>query len=136
LSSSRTSWVLVLPIKAPLMTQNQQRRAHWTQVARAKSDTELLVTLAAKKAKLTGVDGPISVQIVWYAADARKRDVDSLAVLAKSCLDALKKREIIEDDHSGIVTDVQLGPIVISRDNPRIEIVVRQLEVGGSVQDG
>lgn len=125
----------MLPLKAPLMTQNTQRRAHWTEVAKAKADTEFLVSAAAAKAKLRKIDGPISVRIVWYASDARKRDVDSLSVLAKSCLDALKKREIIKDDHAGIVTEVHLGPICISRDNPRIEIVIRRVEAARSVQD-
>lgn len=110
------------------MSQNSQRRAHWTQVAQAKSDTELLVFAAAKRARVPHLDFPIRVQIVWFAPDARKRDVDSLAVLAKSCLDALKKGSIIDDDHSEIVAEVVLGPIVISRDNPRIEIRIRGME--------
>lgn len=118
------------------MTQNGQRRAHWTQVAKAKADTELMVAAAAGKIKLRKLDGPISVRIVWYAADARKRDVDSLSVLAKSVLDALTKKGIIDDDHSGIVREVSLGPIVISRDRPRIEIVIRRgVETAGGVQD-
>lgn len=118
------------------MTQNGQRRAHWTQVAKAKSDTELLVTAAAGKIKLPKLDGPIAVRIVWYAEDARKRDVDSLSVLAKSVLDALTKKGIIDDDHSGIIHEVSLGPVIISRDQPRIEIVIRRVEIDGGVQDG
>jgi crossover junction endodeoxyribonuclease RusA len=110
------------------MSTNGQRRAHWTQVARAKSDTELIVTLSIAKAKLKKIEGPIWVRVIWYAKDARKRDVDSLSVLVKSVLDALKKREIIQDDHSGIVHEVHLGPIVIARDNPRIEIHIGAVE--------
>lgn len=128
MTSSPQKWDLVLPIKAPLMTQNSQRRAHWTEVSRAKSDTELLVFAAARRAKVPHLDGPISVRVVWYAPDARVRDVDSLGVFAKSCLDAFKKGGIIDDDHSGIVREVILGPIVISRDNPRIEIRIRGVE--------
>jgi Holliday junction resolvase RusA-like endonuclease len=129
-------WVLILPLKAPLMNTNGQRRAHWTQVARAKTDSEVIVLAAARKAKLKALDGPISIRIVWYSPDARKRDVDSLAVLAKSCLDALKKGNIINDDHAGIVHEVSLGPIVIARDNPRIEVWIRRVEAGWDLQDG
>jgi hypothetical protein len=133
--SSPDRWVLVLPLKAPLMTQNGQRRAHWTQVAKAKADTEWIIAAAISRAGLTAVQTPVSVRVVWFAADARKRDVDSLAVLAKSCLDALKKGKVIEDDHAGIVREVVLGPVVISRDNPRIEIHLRGVEVGGDMSD-
>jgi Holliday junction resolvase RusA-like endonuclease len=117
------------------MNTNGQRRAHWTQVARAKSDSEVIVLAAARKAKLPPLDGPISVRIVWFTPDARKRDVDSLAVLAKSSLDALKKGNIINDDHAGIVHEVSLGPIVIARDNPRIEVWIRRVEAGWGLQD-
>jgi hypothetical protein len=104
-------------------------------VAKAKADTEIIVLAAARKAKLDRVDGLLSVRIIWYAPDARKRDVDSLAVLAKSSLDALKKGKIIDDDHAGIVHEVSLGPIIIARDNPRIEIHVRRLEAGWGLSD-
>ena len=133
--NSPEKWVLVLPLKAPMMSANGQRRAHWTGVARAKADTEVIVLAAARKAKLKRVDGLLSVRIIWYAPDARKRDVDSLAVLAKSSLDALKKGNIIDDDHAGIIHEVNLGPIIIARDNPRIEIHVRRVEAGWGLSD-
>lgn len=110
------------------MTQNGQRRAHWNEVRQAKADTELLVTLALKKAKLTKIDGPITVRIIWYAADARRRDVDSLSVLCKSVLDALEKKEVIGNDDYRTVKEVALGPVVIARDNPRIEVHIKQCE--------
>lgn len=118
-----------------MMSTNGQRRAHWTEVAKAKSDTEIIVLAAARKAKLKRVEGLVSVRIVWYSPDARKRDVDSLAVLAKSALDALKKGNVIDDDHAGIVHEVNLGPIIISRDNPRIEVHVGRLESGWGLSD-
>lgn len=115
-----------MPIKAPLMTQNGQRRAHWNEVRQAKADTEWLITSAINKAKLTKIEGPISVRVIWYAPDARRRDVDSLAVLCKSCLDTLEKRKVIENDDYKTVKEVILGPVLIARDNPRIEIVIER----------
>jgi crossover junction endodeoxyribonuclease RusA len=88
----------------------------------------MIVSAAIAKAKLKKIDSQVSVRVIWYAKDARKRDVDSLSVLIKSVLDALKKREIIQDDHSGIVHEVHLGPVIIARDNPRIEVHIRRLE--------
>lgn len=128
--NSPGTWVLVLPLKAPLMTPNSQRRAHWTAVAKAKADHELLVTAALAKAKLKRIDGPVSVRIIWYAPDARRRDVDSLAPLGKSVLDALEKRNVIDNDHSEIVREISFGPIVVARDNPRIEVVINRADPG------
>lgn len=109
------------------MSQNGQRRAHWNQVRQAKADTEWLMVAALAKAKLTKIEGPITVRAVWYAPDARRRDVDSLAVLMKSCLDTLEKRKVIENDDYRTVREVFLGPVVIARDDPRIEIHIERV---------
>ncbi|MFM8798719.1 MAG: hypothetical protein ACKODT_07165 [Fluviibacter sp.] len=122
--------VLTLPLKAPLMTLNMQRRSHWSVVAKAKSETALLVGSAVKSARLKRFDCPISVRLVWFAPDARRRDVDGLAPMMKSILDALVELELIDDDSSRHVHDVQLGPIIISRDHPRFEIHIHRNEAG------
>lgn len=131
----KTVWHLVIPVRAPLMSANDQRRAHWSKVREAKGNTEQLVAIAAHNCGLKKIVGPVSVRVVWYAPDARKRDVDSLSVFAKACLDALKKRKVIEDDNSEIVTELHLGPIIIARDNPRLEVVIRRVESDGNVPD-
>lgn len=131
--------VLTLPLKRPLITSNDQRRAHWTTVAKAKADTELLVEEAIKKIKLKKIEGPITVRLVWYAPDARVRDTDSLYPMMKAILDALVKKEIIPDDNGKIVYESTCGPIVIARDNPRMEVHIRRVEPveGGSpLRDG
>lgn len=110
------------------MTSNQQRRAHWTTVRDAKETTELFVQVGVKKAKIPPIGGPVSVRLVWYAPDARRRDVDSMAPMLKAVLDALVKIKVIPDDRSDIVVEAHLGPIVISRDDPRFECVIRELE--------
>lgn len=110
------------------MTLNDQRRAHWRTVAKLKADTELVVAEAIKKAKLGKLDGPVEVSLVWYAPDARKRDPDGLAPMAKAILDALVKKGVLDDDDSTVVQSVRLGPIVISRDRPRFEFHIRLVE--------
>lgn len=121
-------WVLVLPLKAPLMTLNMQRRAHWSAVAKAKADTEIVVAAALKKAKLRRIDEPISIRLVWFAPDARRRDVDGLAPMLKSVLDCLVKRKVLVDDSSGYVREAKLGPIVVDRVAPRFEVRIRVVE--------
>lgn len=120
-------WVLVLPLRKPLMTLNMQRRAHWSEVAKAKSETAMLVGVAAKKAKLPPMAGLVCVRLVWYAPDARRRDCDGLAPMMKAILDCLVELNVLPDDSSRYVSDVRLGPIVIARDNPRFEIHIRRV---------
>lgn len=119
---------LTLPLKAPPLNQNSQRRAHWTQVAKAKREVEEVVVVAVKKARLKKIDAQISARLVWFAPDARNRDCDSLAPMMKACLDALVKKSIIPDDNSKIVREVHLGPVIVARDNPRFELWLTVVE--------
>lgn len=123
-----TEYRIVLPLRAPLMTQNKQRGAHWTTVRGAKDDLEWLVVFGARKAKVPKIDGPVSARLVWYTPDAKPRDTDGIAPMMKGCLDALVKLGIIEDDNSKIVVESCLGPFIVSRDNPRFELIIKQLE--------
>jgi Holliday junction resolvase RusA-like endonuclease len=131
-----SEWVLVLPLRAPLMTLNMQRRAHWSEVAKAKADTALVVTAAAKKAKLPPIDELVSIRLVWFAPDARRRDVDGLAPMMKSILDCLVQRKVLVDDSSKYVWEAKLGPIVVDRTAPRFEVRIRSVEAGVGVFDG
>ena len=132
---SRTGSVkLVIDLPAPLITPNTQRQMHWTKVRDAKAQTELLVKSAITKAKLKKIDPPISVRLIWYAPDIKRRDADSLAPTMKAVLDALVKKGVIPDDNSTIVGECLLGPIIVSRDNPRLEVRIMGLEEGWRVQ--
>lgn len=116
------------------MTANGQRRSHWTTVAQAKKQVEELVWVASKNAKLKPIKGLVSVRLVWFAPDARQRDSDGLFPMMKAVLDGLVKLKILEGDSNKYVYDTRCGPIVIARDNPRIEVWIRRImEDGGSL---
>lgn len=125
--------ILILPLRTPLLTQNTGKGVHWSVMAKAKKDTELVMYSAIKKAKLKKIDGPIEVQLVWYAPDLGIRDTDNLAPMMKACTDALVKKGIIPDDNSKIVHRTILGPVVCARDNPRFEYWIRTVEGSGAV---
>jgi Holliday junction resolvase RusA-like endonuclease len=127
-------FVLVLPLKAPLLSSNDQRRAHWREVQKAKADTELIVGAAIKKARLLKLVYPISVRLVWYAPTAHRRDPDSLGPMLKACIDALVKKELIPDDSGAYVYEAVMGPVIISRDRPRFELII--VEGAGDLPDG
>lgn len=120
--------VLTLPLRSPPLSANDQRRAHWTQVAKAKREMELIVTSAINQAKAKPIDGPVTVQLVWYAPTAHARDTDGLAPMMKACLDALVKKKVLVDDNNRVVHQTILGPIVVSRDRPRFELIIKRLE--------
>ena len=119
-----SSWVMTLPLRSPMMTQNMQRRAHWSQVYLAKKDTETLVWAAAKLARMPKFREPVVVQLAWYPPDNRSRDTDGLAPMMKAVLDAMVKIEVLEDDNSKVVTHTVCGPIEVDKNNPRFEVIV------------
>ncbi len=119
---------MTLPIPRPLLTTNQSRGKHWSEIRKAKADTELLTTIGCAKAKVPNISDPVTVRLIWYAPDARVRDTDSLYPTLKACIDALVKKGVLVDDGYRHVVETTCGPIVISRDNPRLELVIRRLE--------
>ena len=116
--------ILTLALKRPPLTSNDQRRAHWTTVRKAKADVELLVRAAAREAKTAPV-GPCSVEIIWWAPDARIRDSDSLGPFLKASLDALVRCGVLaRDDYRHVLGTTTR--IAIDRVNPRIEIHLKE----------
>lgn len=134
--ASGMSVVLTLPLRQPLLTQNAQRRAHWTAVRAAKRDTEIVVGEAVKAAGVGPIEGPVTVQLIWFAPDARNRDTDGLAPMMKAVLDALVKKGVLPDDNAKVVTETICGPIVVSRDNPRFEVHIRRVAQRRSLRPG
>ena len=116
------------------MTANQQRQAHWTKVRQAKADVEQLVWAVVKQSKIQPVDGLVSIRLVWFAPDARERDSDGLYPMMKAVVDGLVKSNILKGDSNKHVYDTRCGPIVVARDNPRMEVWIRRIvEAGGGL---
>ncbi len=70
---------IILDLTRPLMTSNEQRRAHWTKVRDTKWTTELSVCNVLRRRGDVAVTTPVDVHLTWYAPDAQRRDSDSLA---------------------------------------------------------
>ncbi len=120
--------LLTLPLRRPLMTANDQRRAHWSKVRDAKADTELLVTFAARGAKLPRVER-CHVTVTWHAPDARARDVDALGPCLKAVLDGLVRGGWLPGDDHRHVLSTRLV-IVVDRAAPRIVVALDEAEAG------
>jgi len=116
-----------LNLQRPLMTSNDQRRAHWTKVRDAKRNTELHAYYALRRADIT-VAPPVEVWVTWYAPDARRRDSDALGPCLKACLDSIVAANIglPGDDHRYVTRSG--SSVVVDRADPRIELVIVELE--------
>ena len=110
----------------PPMSSNQQRRAHWTTVRRAKVEVETDVYWRAKAAQIA-VQPPVEVFLTWYAKDARIRDSDAASPMLKAALDALVLADVLPGDDHRYVTRSG-SSVVVDRAHPRIELQIVELE--------
>lgn len=118
------TYTLTIALARPLMTANDQRRAHWIEVRKAKADTELLVRNAVRTQlpPSTHADfDAFGVEVVWFAPNRIRRDPDSLGPFTKAALDALVKTGWLVDDSSrwvrSVTQRIECDPV-----RPRIEV--------------
>lgn len=127
------TYILTIALKRPLMTANEQRRAHWSDVRKAKADTELLVRNAVRTQlpPATHADfDAFDVEVVWFAPNRIRRDPDSLGPFTKAALDALVRVGWLVDDSSEWVRSVTQR-IECARIRPRIEVrLTRVVRIG------
>lgn len=115
-----------LGFQRPPMSANDQRRAHWTTVRRAKVEVETDVYWRAK-GELPAITPPVEVFLTWYAPDARIRDSDAASPMLKACLDALVLADVIPGDDHRYVTRSG-SSVVVDRDDPRMELQIIEVE--------
>lgn len=119
---------ITLPLLRPPLTLNDQRRAHWTKVRRAKAEVENLVGWHARAQLPKGLRlDRVRLTVIWYAPNARVRDADSLAPLTKSALDALvRSGYLLNDDSTHVLSVAQ--QVRIDREHPRIVLELEEIE--------
>ncbi|MGY5210094.1 RusA family crossover junction endodeoxyribonuclease [Nocardia gipuzkoensis] len=116
-----------MSMRRPPMTANDQRRAHWTRVRKAKSQVAEQVGWAARQQLPRGLRlDRVSVRVTWYAPDARRRDSDGLGPFLKAALDALTAAGVLPDDDAAHVIETRQR-VEIDRTNPRITIELEDL---------
>lgn len=107
------------------MSANQQKRAHFHQVAKAKKQVGDEVRVLAHK---LAVRTPCEVEVRWFAPDRRKRDSDGLGPFLKAVCDGLVQAGAIEDDHSDFVCKTSMSISKSDMSNPRIEVLITEME--------
>jgi len=121
-----STYTIRLDFQRPPMTANDQRKAHWTEVRRAKVEVETDVYWRAKAAQIA-VQPPVEVFLTWYAKDAHIRDSDAASPMLKACLDALVLADVLPGDDHRYVTRSG-SSVVVDRADPRIEITITETE--------
>lgn len=121
--------LITVPMKRPPMTANDQRRAHWQAVRRAKQQVEDAVYPLAKQLGVENL-GPSIVSVKWFTPDRRKRDTDSLGPFLKAALDALVKAGLLIDDHSDYVVETRMSIDKTQTENARIEVRIDDIQRG------
>lgn len=119
-------YVLTTSFIRPPMSANQQKRAHYHQVAKAKKLVGDQVCVLAKGIPLLG--RPVMVEVVWFVPDRRKRDSDGLGPFLKAVCDGLVQAGVLVDDHAEYVPRTAMSISSDEKDNPRIEVVITEMD--------
>ena len=93
--------------------------------AKFKSDTEEIIGVFIKKAKLGQITKPCEIHITWVEPN-RKRDVDNIQSAQKYILDALVKEGILKNDTQKWVR--QITHKILVDEEPRILVVFKEIE--------
>lgn len=108
------------------MSANDQRRAHFYKVAKAKEEVGTAVYDEAMRVNC-GPMNPSIVLFTWFVPDKRRRDVDGLGPFVKAALDGLVKAGVWEDDQSDYVQEVRLRIDKSDPKNARIEVLISEV---------
>lgn len=88
-----------------------------------KKDADWIVEVTAKQQKLKPIKSPCFVEFSWYCKN-KKKDKDNVCFAKKFIFDGLQNAGILEQDSWGSI-DGFTDLFFISKDNPRIEVVLR-----------
>ena len=100
----------------------------WQASRRIKQEAMNQVIAAARWARLKPVSGPVLLGIRCFEPNAR-RDQDNVESGAKKViLDALQQMGVLQGDGRKYIRDICCPRPEIDRQNPRIEIVLQEVE--------
>lgn len=91
-----------------------------------KKNTERIITLYARQARLKPFTKPVMIHIEWFEKNNR-RDIDNIVFAKKFILDALVKMHVLSDDSRKYVKEIT-DHVETDASNPRIEVTVLEVE--------
>ena len=115
---------IVTDFQRPPLSSNEQKRAHYHKVAKCK---KLVGEQIKERAEKIPRLGPVTVEVIWFVKDKRKRDTDGLGPFLKAACDGLVQAGVLEDDHSDFVVKTSMSIDKTDMGNPRIEVVITEV---------
>lgn len=114
-------------ISGRLPNMNDLIKGHWTVQQQKKKEAMNSALAAARWGKIKPVERyPVLVKINCFEPNAR-RDQDNVQAGAKKIiLDALQRAGILAGDGQKYVADIICPKPLIDRDNPRVEVVLKE----------
>ena len=91
-----------------------------------KKNTERIITLYARQARLKPFSKPVMIHIEWFEKNNR-RDIDNVVFAKKFILDALVKMHVLSDDSRKYVKEIT-DHVETDSSNPRIEVTILEVE--------
>lgn len=114
-------WVIDLPWPRPPLNLNQ--RMHYMEKARI---TKQLRALAHIKSRHIPDMGRCSVELVWFVADRRRRDVDNPVPTLKALCDGLVDAEIVPDDTPEFMHKLPVR--IVNDGTKRMQLIIKEIE--------
>jgi crossover junction endodeoxyribonuclease RusA len=113
---------LVLPFPDSRLLPNV--KLHWAVKARAARDAKMLAWVEAIKFRQSKPLQNVTVRVVWFPPDKRRRDEDNYTRATKHYMDGIVGARLIEDDNAKVIKHVErhFGPP--DKSNPRTEIEI------------
>lgn len=91
-----------------------------------KKNTERIIALYARQARLKPFTKPVEIKINWFEKNNR-RDIDNVVFAKKFILDALVKMHVLSDDSRKFVKEI-IDHVETDTENPRIEVEILEVE--------
>ncbi len=106
-----TTWYITLPLAKPLSLNSRQ---HWHAKARDVAALRDATRLLVRNAHI-GYHERVTVGLVYYPPDQRRRDADNLVATLKPACDALVDEGVVIDDDPAHMVKLMpvIGPVVV-----------------------
>lgn len=84
------------------------RRDHWSKRARLTRGWRVAAALAARRARLQPVPGPVRIEATVHKATARRYDLDGVTPTVKACVDGLRDAGVLVEDDTTAAPELLL----------------------------
>lgn len=122
---------LVIPGELKSMNEFINALKHNKYIGNQMKRTETEFCALHARNQLKPVTNPVCVSFHWYSK-SRRKDLDNVDSARKFILDGLQEAGILLNDSRRYVADLGKSEFRIDKTNPRVEVIIQEIEVPGS----